>query len=427
MKELLSGNEAIARGAWEYGISVAAAYPGTPSTEILEAFARFPGVYAEWSPNEKVALDVAVGAAYAGARAMATMKQVGLNVAADSLYAVSVSGIEGALVIVSADDPGAHSSQNEQDNRRYAKFARIPCLEATDSQEAKDLVGVACEISHQFDTPVLLRPTTRICHSHSMVEVGERKIAPQGPYDLRIDQSKYLSIPSFVLRLHAIMEERIKRLGEYAETFSFNRLELADRKLGIVTNGIAYQHAKEVFPEASYLVLGMTYPVPRELIRQLAREVEQLIVIEELDPCTEEEIRLMGLPVRGKEIFPMIGEFSPQIIRECAIQAGLLPAERRFVMSAPDVGALPPRPPILCPGCPHRGVYYIAHKLDLIINGDIGCYSLSYQPPLSATHFATCMGASVGMAHGMIKTGIKQRNIAALGDSTFSILACPRC
>lgn len=419
MKELLSGNEAIARGAWEYGVTVAAAYPGTPSTEILEAFARFPGVYAEWSPNEKVAVDVAVGAAYAGARALATMKHVGLNVAADSLFAVSVSGIEGALVIVSADDPEAHSSQNEQDNRRYAKFARIPCLEATDSQEAKDLVGAACEISHQFDTPVLLRPTTRISHSHSLVEVGERQVASGGPYDLHIDLVKYLSLPAHACLRHVVIEERIKQLGEYAETFAFNRLEMADRKLGIVTNGIAYQHAKEVFPDASYLVLGMTYPVPREMIRRLAREVEQLIVIEELDPCTEEEIRLMGLPVRGKEIFPITGEFSPQLIRERAIQVGLLPEERRFVMSAPDVGALPPRPPILCPGCPHRGVYYIIHKLDLIVNGDIGCYSLSYQPPLSATHFATCMGASIGMAHGMIKAGIKQRNVAALGDSTF--------
>ncbi len=420
MKQFLSGNEAIARGAWESGVQVAAAYPGTPSTEILEALARFPGVYAEWSPNEKVALDVAIGAAYAGARALAAMKNVGVNVAADALFAASVSGVEGALVIVSADDPSLHSSGNEQDNRRYAKFARIPCLEPTDSQEAKDLVGVAFEISHQFDTPVLLRTTTRISHSHSLVEVGSRHVQePASPREYRIDVTKYVTVPAHAFLRRPVVEERITRLSAYAETFRFNRIEIGDRRLGIVTNGISYQHAKEVFPQASFLVLGMTYPLPTEMVRRFATEVKQLIVIEEVDPFIEEEIKLMGIPARGKDIFPSIGELNPEIVRERAIVAGLLPAAAGAKVKEPDKGHLPARPPILCPGCPHRGIYYIAHKLKLVVNGDIGCYTLSFQPPLNATHTCGCMGQSIGVAHGMAKAGVAHRPVAAIGDSTF--------
>ncbi len=420
MKRFLSGNEAVAWGAWESGVRVAAAYPGTPSTEILETLAPMPDVYAEWSPNEKVALDVAVGAAYAGSRAMAVMKHVGLNVAADSFFYASMTGMEAGLVIVNADDPFMHSSQNEQDNRRYCKFARVPCLEPTDSQEAHDLVGVALGISEQFDTPIMLRLTTRISHSSSVVEVrGTRPAAPVEKPTYRIDTTKYVMVPGNARRRHPIIEERIAKLAKFAETFPYNRIEWGDRALGIVSNGVAYQYAREVFPNASVLKLGMTYPVPTQMLREFAAQVQRLIVIEELDPFLEEEIRLLGIPVEGKSIFPMCGELDQHIVRESAIQAGLLPAAARPPVVQPDKGPLPPRPPILCPGCPHRGVLYVANKLGLVINGDIGCYTLAFLPPLGALHSCGCMGASIGVAHGVSKAGIAQRNVAVLGDSTF--------
>ena len=421
MKELLSGNEAIARGAWEYGIELAAAYPGTPSTEILETLARMPGVYAEWCPNEKVALDVAIGAAYAGASSMAVMKHVGVNVAADALFYGSMMGVEGACVLVSADDPGMHSSQNEQDNRRYAKFARVPCLEPTDSQSAKEMMAWAIKISHEMDTIALYRTTTRISHSSGLVELGERQPPQQtGPREYRVDRTKYIAVPGNARLRHPIAEERIHKLAAFAETFAWNRVEMGDRRLGIVTNGVAYQYGREVFPNASFLVLGMTYPVPAEMIREFAAQVEDLLVLEELDPCIEEEIRLLGIPVRGKEIFPLIGELSPAVVRDCAVQAGLLPSTHLIPFRPLEVAeALPQRPPILCPGCPHRGAHYVAHKLDLVVNGDIGCYTLSYQPPLEATDTCGCMGASIGVGHGVAKIGITRRNVAAIGDSTF--------
>lgn len=430
VKRFLSGNEAVAWGAWESGVRVAAAYPGTPSTEILETLAPMPNVYAEWCPNEKVALDVAVGAAYAGSRAMAVMKHVGLNVAADSFFYASMTGMQAGLVIVNADDPFMHSSQNEQDNRRYCKFARVPCLEPSDSQEARDLVGVALELSEQFDTPVMLRLTTRLSHSSAVVEVQgtrapERAQAPT----YHLDATKYVMVPGNARRRHPVIEERIAKLAEYAETFSFNRMELKDTSLGIVTNGVAYQYAREVFPEASILRLGMTYPVPQELLREFATRVKRLVVIEELDPFLEEEIRLLGIPVegqvpataggRGKSIFPICGELDQQIVRESAIQAGLLPASARVPVVKPEKGPLPPRPPILCPGCPHRGVFYTTNKLKLVVNGDIGCYTLGFLPPLGAPHTCGCMGASIGVAHGVSKAGIAERNVAVLGDSTF--------
>jgi len=420
MKRLLSGNEAVARGAWEAGVRVAAAYPGTPSTEILETFAPMPGVYAEWCPNEKVALDVAVGAAYAGSRAMAVMKHVGLNVAADSFFYASMTGMEAGLVIVSADDPGMHSSQNEQDNRRYAKFARVPCVEPSDSQEAKDLVGVALEISERFDTPVLLRLTTRISHSDTLVELGERTTEErEEPPKYRLDTAKYVMVPGNARRRHPVIEERIRALKEFAETFPYNRLEMDDRSLGIVTNGVAYQYAKEVFPRASILRLGMTYPLPEKMIRDFASAVDRLIVIEELDPFIEEEIRLMGIAVEGKGIFPLCGELDPTVVRDSAIAAGLLPESARMEINTVEKGTLPPRPPILCPGCPHRGVYTVLRKLRLVVNGDIGCYTLAFLPPLGALHTCGCMGASIGVAHGVSKAGIQQRNVATIGDSTF--------
>jgi indolepyruvate ferredoxin oxidoreductase, alpha subunit len=421
LRRLLSGNEALARGAWEAGVRVAAGYPGTPSTEILETLAPMPGVYAEWSPNEKVAFDVAVGAAYAGSRSMAVMKHVGLNVAADSLFYAAITGLEAGMVVAVADDPGMHSSQGEQDSRRFAKFARVPCLEPTDSQEAKDMVRAALDLSEQFDTPVMLRVTTRIAHSHSIVELGADREDPRdgAPPRYRVDPAKYVMVPANAQRRHPVMEERIRRLAEFAETCALNRVEMGDRRLGIVTNGIAYQYAREVFPEASFLRLGMTYPLAAEMVADFARQVERLIVIEELDPAIEEEIRLMGIPCEGKAIFPLVGELSPEAVRGSAIAAGLLPAGSLPERVALELPALPARPPVLCPGCPHRGVFVVARKLKLVVNGDIGCYTLGALPPLSALHSCGCMGASIGVAHGVRKAGIAQKNIAVIGDSTF--------
>lgn len=419
MRKLLSGNEAIARGAWEYGVAVASAYPGTPSTEILEEFARYPNVYAEWATNEKVALDVAIGAAYAGRRAMSTMKHVGLNVAADAFFYASMTGIEGGLVIVSADDPSMHSSQNEQDNRNFGKFARVPVVEPVDSQEAKDLVGAALEISEQFDTPVLLRITTRIAHSSTPVELGERREGPPPLPTYPRNFEKYVMLPVNARKRHPVIEERIRKLADFAETFPFNRVEWGDRSLGVITCGVAYQYAKEVFPAASILKLGMTYPIPPNMVREFVKGVERAIVLEELDPFVENEIKLLGLWVEGKSIFSGIGEMDPRIVREQAIAAGLLPESARKTYIVPDVGSLPGRPPVLCPGCPHRGFYVITRKLKLPINGDIGCYTLGALPPLNSTDTCGCMGASIGVAHGADKAGSPERNIAVLGDSTF--------
>ncbi len=342
-RELFSGNAAVARGAYEAGVRVAAAYPGTPSTEILENLARYDAVYSEWSPNEKVALDVAIGAAYAGSRAMAVMKHVGLNVAADAFFYASMTGLEAGLVIVSADDPNMYSSQNEQDNRHYARFARVPCLEPSDSQEAKDLVGVALDMSEQFDGPVMLRLTTRISHSDTLVVLGERTAEePAEPPEYRIDRAKYVMVPGNARRRHPVVEERINRVKEFAETFPHNRVEMGDTSLGIVTNGVAYQYAREVFPDASFLKLGLTYPLPERMIRDFAARVDRLIVVEELDPFIEEEIRLMGIPVEGKSIFPLCGELDPTVVRQCGIEAGLLPPPP-LSPPAGDSPFLPPR------------------------------------------------------------------------------------
>jgi indolepyruvate ferredoxin oxidoreductase alpha subunit len=420
MIKMLSGDEAVARGAWEAGVVVASAYPGTPSTEILEDLAHYPNVYAEWAPNEKVAVDVAIGAAYAGRRALAAMKHVGLNVAADSFMYASMTGMEAGLVIVSADDPAMHSSQNEQDNRTFAKFARIPCLEPSDSQEAKDMTIAAFGLSERFDSPVLLRLTTRICHSMSAVELGDRidgtpvetKPFPRNP-------AKYVMVPGNAVKRHPIIEQRIQDVAELADSFPHNRIEPGDRSLGIITAGIAYQYAKEVFPTASILRLGMTWPLPERLIRQFAASVERLIVIEELDPFIEEGVRLMGIPVEGKSIFPIIGELDPRVVRESAIRAGLLPESAHVPLPGVEVGPLPARPPVLCPGCPHRGVFYVLNKLKVPVNGDIGCYTLGLIPPLSAIHSCGCMGAGIAVAHGAVKAGSPERHVAVIGDSTF--------
>jgi indolepyruvate ferredoxin oxidoreductase alpha subunit len=420
MIKMLSGDEAVARGAWEAGVVVASAYPGTPSTEILEDLVHYPNVYAEWAPNEKVAVDVAIGAAYAGKRGLAAMKHVGLNVAADSFMYASMTGMEAGLVIVSADDPAMHSSQNEQDNRTYAKFARIPCLDPSDSQEAKDMTIAAFGISERFDTPVLLRLTTRICHSTSAVELGERvDTAPADSKPFPRNPAKYVMVPGNAIKRHPIIEQRIQDVARFAETFPFNRIEPGDKSLGIITAGVAYQYAKEVFPTASILRLGMTWPLPEQLIRQFTASVSKLIVIEELDPFIEDTVRLMGIQVEGKSIFPITGELNPRVVRESAIQAGLLPASEHVPLSDVDVGPLPARPPVLCPGCPHRGVFYILNKLKVPVNGDIGCYTLGLIPPLNAIHSCGCMGAGIAVAHGADKAGSPEHHVAVIGDSTF--------
>ncbi len=414
-RQLLSGNEAIARGAWEAGVEVAAAYPGTPSTEILENLARYDGIYSEWSANEKVALDLAIGAAYAGKRAMAAMKHVGLNVASESLFYSSYTGVNAGLVIINADDPGLHSSQNEQDNRHYAKFAKVPMLEPSDSHEAKAMVGAALDLSEQFDTPVILRTTTRTSHAKSLVELGDRITHPKRPYEK--NPQKFVMIPGFAKRRHPVVEARMARLAEYAETSPYNRIEMGDPSLGIVASGPNYQYAREVFPGASFLKLGLVWPLPRKLIAEFASKVQRLIVVEELDPFFEEHIRMMGLPVEGKSIFPMIDEFSPEVVRKSAFDAGLVdqpPVERAL-----DKGPLPMRPPVLCAGCGHRDVFWVLRKLKVTVNSDIGCYALGVMPPLAASDTIGAMGASIGVATGMRRAGLEGQNVAVIGDSTF--------
>ncbi len=412
-RQLLSANEALARGAWEYGVAVVSGYPGTPSTEIIQALSRFPSVYAEWAPNEKVAMDVVVGASYVGRRALTAAKCVGINVAADALFYASVTGVVGGLVVVTADDPGQHSSQDEQDNRRYGPFARIPVLEPTDSQEAKEIVGEALALSERFRTPVLIRVTTRLAHGSSVVTLGSRQEQQRGvrfprdprQYNVLFDREKR----------YPLLEERVRGLAEYAEESPWNRIEPGDPALGIIACGIAYQYGREVFPGASFLKLGMTYPLPEKLVQRFAQGVKRLLVLEELDPFVEEQVRLLGVRVEGKSIFPSCGELSPDLVYDGAARAGLLPPRKR-----PEVIAgLPPRPPVLCAGCPHRAFFYVAGKLGVVIHGDIGCYTLGALPPLQAMDSCGCMGSSIGVAHGAVRAGSPERHVAVIGDSTF--------
>ncbi|RLB72000.1 MAG: indolepyruvate ferredoxin oxidoreductase subunit alpha [Deltaproteobacteria bacterium] len=413
---ILSGNEAIARGAYEAGVLLASAYPGTPSTEILENVSQYEDIYSEWAPNEKVAMEVGVGSSIAGARTLVAMKHVGVNVAADPLFTLSYTGVGGGLVLVTADDPAMHSSQNEQDNRNYGKFAKIPVIEPSDSQEAKDFVALALELSEKFDTPVLYRTTTRVSHSKSLVSLAERKVSDRKP-QLEKNVPKYTMLPGFARQKHPLIEERIKKLAAYAEDCPFNRVEMADTKIGVITNGITYQYVKEALPEASVLKLGMTYPLPAQLIKDFASRVDQIYVIEELDPFFEEQIRLMGVDVaHGKDLFSICGEFSPQLIREKV-------AGSRLSLQ-PAAEGLPARPPAFCPGCSHRGIFTILKKLKVFVSGDIGCYTLGALPPIQALHSCVCMGASIGMAHGMshvIDPGddLTQKTVAVIGDSTF--------
>lgn len=420
MKKLMTGNEAFAYGAYLNGVRVGAAYPGTPSSEIMDNFSKYPGVYAEWSPNEKVSMDVAIGAAYAGTRALCSMKHVGLNVAADSFFYAIYTGLKAGLVVVCADDPEMHSSQNEQDNRNYAKFAKCPMLEPADSEEAKQFVGIALEMSEQFDTPVLVRSVTRLSHSSTPVEVSgeEPPTPPEVPPLYERDAQKFVMVPSNARRRHPVVEDRIKKLAEYAESMPINYIEPGDDSLGIVSAGVNYHYAKEVFPEATFLKLGMVYPLPEKLIREFVSRVKTVLVVEELDPFLEEQLRLMGITVRGKDVFPMLGEFSPSLVKRCATEAGLLPASETL----PEISTAverPIRPPMLCPGCGHRALFHVLKEAGVVVTGDIGCYTLGWAPPLSAMHTTGCMGASIGVAHGIDKGMVKDNVVAVLGDSTF--------
>ncbi|MEW6751663.1 MAG: indolepyruvate ferredoxin oxidoreductase subunit alpha [Candidatus Latescibacterota bacterium] len=421
MKSILSGNAAIARGAYEAGVQVAAGYPGTPSTEILEEIAaRYGGqseMYAEWSVNEKVAFEVAFGAALGGKRALAAMKHVGVNVAADALMTAAYTGVNAGLVLVSADDPGMHSSQNEQDNRYFARFAKIPMLEPADSQEALDYTRLAFALSERFDTPVLLRVTTRVCHSRTVVEMGERVVPPPSPY--RKDPRKYVMVPAYARLRHDLLEGRRPELVAWAEGFPGNRVELQDRRTGIIASGVAYQYAREALPEASFLKLGSTHPVPLGLIRDFAAQVERLYVVEELEPYLEEQVRTAGIAVLGKEVLPRTGELSVEIVRR-ALQGG--DGSARPATPAADLADLPRRPPVLCPGCPHRGLFAALRKVRATVTGDIGCYTLSALPPLEMMDTCVCMGASIGVGQGMVRVleeGQAERTVAVLGDSTF--------
>ncbi|WP_406677121.1 indolepyruvate ferredoxin oxidoreductase subunit alpha [Moorella sp. ACPs] len=431
MRELLIGNHALARGAWEAGVRVAAAYPGTPSTEIIEALAGYPEVYVEWAPNEKVALEVAIGAAIGGARSLAAMKHVGVNVAADPLMTLAYTGVNAGLVLVSADDPGLFSSQNEQDNRFYARLAQIPCLEPADSQEVKDMTMLAFSLSEEFDTPVMLRLTTRIAHSYSLVELGERREVPLKDYVKQ--PAKYVMLPAFGKVRHRVVEERRLKLAAYAETTPLNRVEWADRRVGVISSGVAYQYVKEALPGVSVLKLGLTYPLPEKLIRDFVNAVETCYVVEELEPFLEDQIRALDLPVTGKELVPRVDELSSVIVARTVgsrvaafapelVSPALAPAARAPEAAATAAAELPGRPPLMCPGCPHRGVFYVLKKLQLVVAGDIGCYTLGATPPLQAMDTCICMGASLGVAMGMEKARgpeFARRVVGVIGDSTF--------
>ncbi len=410
-KQLLSGDEAVARGAWESGCMVAAAYPGTPSTEILETLATYRDVYCEWSVNEKVALEVALGAAVAGVRSLAAMKHVGLNVAADPLFSSAYIGVKAGLVIVTADDPGLHSSQNEQDNRFYGLSAKLPVLCPSDSQEAKEFTKLGFEISEQFDIPVLLRLTTRVAHSSTVVNLEQRvSRAPLG-YEKQLHKTTLL--PAFARHRHVDLEKRVVRLQQYSETTPINRIELNDFKLGIICDGVAYHYAREVFPNASFLKLGMVHPFPAKLALDFADRVEEIVVIEEVDPFIELHIRALGLKVKGKDVLPRTGELNPGIIRAALTKNTPRPAPEDDI---------PNRPPALCPGCPHLGIFYSLQKQKVIISGDIGCYTLGALPPHSAMDTCIDMGASITFAHGADKAlnnADPRPRVAIIGDSTF--------
>lgn len=414
MKDLMLGNEAIARGAYEAHCTVASAYPGTPSTEITEYISKYSEIYSEWAPNEKVSIEVAFGASVAGARSICAMKHVGLNVAADPLFTASYTGVNGGLVIVVADDPGMHSSQNEQDSRHYAVAAKVPMLEPADSQECKDFIKEAFHLSEKFDTPFLVRLTTRIAHSQSLVEQSDREKYQMKEY--KKDYTKFVMIPGNAKKRHVFVEERTLALQSFAETTDLNKVEWGSKDIGIITNGVTYQYVREALGEdVSVLRLGMVNPLPVDLIKNFASQVKRLYVIEELEPIIESHVKNLGIDVIGKDRFTLLGEYSVKMIREKILN------EVQETESRPE--NVPNRTPVLCPGCPHRGLAHVLRQLKLEVMGDIGCYTLAALPPTEAMDVCLCMGASVGMAHGMEKArigkGMKNNTVALLGDSTF--------
>ena len=417
MKELLSGNAAIARGAYEAGAKVVSAYPGTPSTEVTEIISGYKEVYAEWAPNEKVALEVALGASVAGVRAMACMKHVGLNVAADPLFTAAYTGVSGGLVVLVADDPGMHSSQNEQDTRFYARSAGVPLLEPSDSGEALEFTRLSFELSEKYDTPVILRSTTRLAHGQSFAHTGERIERHPSPYVK--NAAKYVMMPANARVRHVALEERLKRISEDFNKLPVNSITYGDKKAGIICSGVVYQYVKEALPDISVLKLGTVYPLPLSLIREFAKNVGELIVVEELEPFIENQLKANGISCRGKSLFSKQGELSVNLIRQ-----KLRDFSKDKISALPEKSlsetALPVRPPVLCAGCPHRGVFYVLSKLKTTVFGDIGCYTLGALPPLSAVDTVICMGAGIGMAHGFSKAFPDRRNaVAVIGDSTF--------
>lgn len=419
MKQLMLGNEAVARGVRDAGVTVVSAYPGTPSTEITENLAKFDDVYSEWAPNEKVAMEVAIGASFAGARSFCAQKHVGLNVAADPLFTVAYTGVNGGMMIAVADDPGMHSSQNEQDSRFYARSAHVPMLEPADSEECYNFARLAYRLSEEYDTPVLLRLTTRIAHSQSLVELGEKENYTLKPYEKNF--KKYVMMPGMARARHLVVEKRDNDLTLFADSCEFNKIEMNDPSVGIICSGIGYQYAKEAFPNASFLKLGLVYPLPVNLIKDFAAKVKTLLVVEELEPYMEEHVKKLGIPVLGKERLTLQGELSPTMLKTKF--ADLLPTVSGDAAQIDTADTpVPQRPPVMCPGCPHRGAFYVLKKLKCVVSGDIGCYTLGALPPNEAMDACVCMGASVGMAHGMEKARGKEfahKTVAVIGDSTF--------
>ena len=410
-KTIMLGNEAIARGAYEAGVKVSSAYPGTPSTEISEILSKYTDVYTEWAPNEKVAVEVAIGASVAGVRSLACMKHVGLNVASDPLYTFAYTGVNGGSVIVVADDPGLASSQNEQDTRIIARSAHVPLLEPSDSQEAKDFIKLAYELSEKYDTPVILRTTTKLSHSQGVVTLEDRVEVEDKIYERNV--GKYVMMPASAINRHKVVESRENQMQEDASVLSINKKEINDKKIGFITSGIPYQYVKEVFPNASVLKLGLINPLPKKLIEEFVSEVETVYVFEELEPVIEEQVKSWGLNVKGKDLFTKQGEYSANLLRKVLLD------ENRQIFDKKD---LPNRPPILCPGCPHRSVFSVLNKLKIHAAGDIGCYTLGAVAPLGVIDTTVCMGASISTLHGLEKAKGKEfiKNwVAVIGDSTF--------
>lgn len=413
MKQLMLGNKALARGLYEAGCSVVSSYPGTPSTEVTEEAAKYDEIYCEWAPNEKVAMEVAFGASLAGKRSFCGMKHVGLNVAADPLFTCSYTGVNAGMVICVADDAGMHSSQNEQDSRHHAIASKIPMLEPSDSREACEFAKKAFELSEEFDTPVIIKMCTRVAHSQSIVETAERNVPDAPHYEKNI--AKYVMMPGNAIRRHPVVEERMRKLTEYAENCEFNRVEMGDTKLGIITSSTSYQYVKEVFGEnACILKLGLIHPLPEKLILDFASKVEKLVIVEELDPVIETHCKALGLTVTGKDALPLEGEYSQNLIAE------------KLGVSVPKYKSLdetlPNRPPVMCAGCPHRGLFYILSKNKCTVLGDIGCYTLGAVAPLNAMEMTLCMGASISSIHGFNKAlgeESEKKTVAVIGDSTF--------